>query len=329
MLRDNAYVAIVSLDFSRAFDTVRHSTLVEKLSALELQDHIFNWIVNFLSGRQHVTRFKGQTSKPAYINASVVQGSGLGPSTYDISASDLHPVNTSNKMLKYADDTYLLVGSRARNTISEELNNVTRWAALNNLKLNSTKSREMIVTRRGWVDLPPPMEGLLRVESLRILGVTLGSDLTVTRHVEEIVGACSGSLHALRVLRGHGLPSEALHVVAEATTVSRLLYAAPSWWGLASAAERGRLQRVLDRATRQGYVHPEAPTIEQRVSVAEDRLLKSIMRNETHVLGRFFPPRAQHYHALRPRKHEYELPTKDNKNYINRVLYKNILKPLC
>jgi hypothetical protein len=232
MLRENSYVTLISLDFSRAFDTVRHSTLVDKLSALDIQDHVFNWIVKFLSCRQHVTRFQGRTSKPASINASVVQGSGLGPSTYDINASDLHPVNPENKMFKYADDTYLLVGSRARTTVTEELNNVSRWAAINNLRLNVTKSREMLVARRRCFEPPPPLDGVHRVDSMRILGVTLGRDLSVIGHVDEIIEASSASLHALRVLRAHGLPPKALHLVAEASTVSRLLYAAPAWWGL-------------------------------------------------------------------------------------------------
>ena len=257
----------------------------------------------------------------------MVQGSGLGPSTYDINASDLHPVNPENKMFKYADDTYLLVGSRARTTVTEELNNVSRWAAINNLRLNVTKSREMLVARRSCFEPPPPLDGVLRVDSMRILGVTLGRDLSVIGHVDEIIEASSASLHALRVLRAHGLPPKALHLVAEATTISRLLYAAPAWWGLASAADRNRLERFLARAARLGYLPSGTATIEERVSSAEDRLLQSIIWNEMHVLRRFFPPPVLRPYALRPRAHDFVLPPKDSKNFIPRVLYKRIFKP--
>ena len=44
MLRHNAYVTVVSMDFSKAFDTVRHATLADKLAKLWLPDNIYNWI---------------------------------------------------------------------------------------------------------------------------------------------------------------------------------------------------------------------------------------------------------------------------------------------
>ena len=114
MLRTNSYVTLISLDFSKAFDTVRHDTFAEKLSGLDIQDNVYNWLINFLKDRKHVTRFKGRTPSSADINASFVQGSGVGPSSYDINASDLQPVHSANRLIKYADDTYLLVGSEMR-----------------------------------------------------------------------------------------------------------------------------------------------------------------------------------------------------------------------
>ena len=42
MLQNNDYVLVVSTDFSRAFDTVRHQTLMQKMAALELPDHVYN-----------------------------------------------------------------------------------------------------------------------------------------------------------------------------------------------------------------------------------------------------------------------------------------------
>ena len=45
MLRCNAYVTVVSMDFSKAFDTVRHATLADKLAKLCIQDNIYNWVI--------------------------------------------------------------------------------------------------------------------------------------------------------------------------------------------------------------------------------------------------------------------------------------------
>ena len=72
----------------------------------------------------------------AYINASIVQGSGFGPSSFDIVAAGLHYLSGSNSLAKYADDTYLLVPTSARSTVSLELVSISNWAASNNLRLN-------------------------------------------------------------------------------------------------------------------------------------------------------------------------------------------------
>ena len=66
------YVVLFSLVFTKAFDTVRHSTLVRKLSLLDIPYAIYNVINCFLEDRSHVTRYAGRTSEIAHINASVV-----------------------------------------------------------------------------------------------------------------------------------------------------------------------------------------------------------------------------------------------------------------
>src|SRR5688572_27824019 len=128
MLLTNDFVAVISMDFSKAFDTVRHSTLMSKLGSLDLPDEIYNWLVNYFQERDHITKHLGLLSALAEINASVVQGSGIGPGSYIVCASDLHPLHSVNVMLKYADDTYLIVGSNNIATAAEEFGHISTWA---------------------------------------------------------------------------------------------------------------------------------------------------------------------------------------------------------
>ena len=79
------------LDYSKAFDTVKHATLMEKFSHLGIPDHIYNWIVDYFSSHEHCTVFNGATSTFLDINSSVFQGSSLGPASYAVNASDLRP----------------------------------------------------------------------------------------------------------------------------------------------------------------------------------------------------------------------------------------------
>ena len=101
LLPSNPYVSVFSFDFSKAFDSVSHSSLALKLSTLDIPDYVCNWLIMFLHGRSHFTCFLGRLSSIAYINAIVVQGSGFGPPSYDVLASDLHPLNPSNIIVKY------------------------------------------------------------------------------------------------------------------------------------------------------------------------------------------------------------------------------------
>ena len=62
LLTSNPFVTVISLDFSKAFDTVRHSTLLEKLAQLDMPANAYNWLVDSFSGHSHCTVYCGQTS---------------------------------------------------------------------------------------------------------------------------------------------------------------------------------------------------------------------------------------------------------------------------
>ena len=75
--------------------------------------------------------------------------------------------------MKYADDTYLLVASRHINTAQEKFD-ISQWAERNNLKLNSPKTKGLIVFRRRSEALGPSdpiVRGAERVTTMRGLGV--------------------------------------------------------------------------------------------------------------------------------------------------------------
>ena len=88
-LNSGKTVILISLDFSKAFDMVRHQTLFEKLDKMDIDDRIFNWMISYFENRTHSTKFPGSVSDEETINASVVQGSSLGPASYSVAESDL------------------------------------------------------------------------------------------------------------------------------------------------------------------------------------------------------------------------------------------------
>ena len=127
MLLSNPYVIVISLDFSKAFDTVRHSSLLQKMAQLDTPDEVYNWLVDFFSGHSHCTVYRDQTSMLKSINASIIQGLAIGPAAYVVDAGDLHAVTPNNQLVKFADDTYLIVPARNLDSRSAEIDNIETW----------------------------------------------------------------------------------------------------------------------------------------------------------------------------------------------------------
>src|SRR6218665_1980288 len=123
-----------------------------------------------------------------------------------------------------------------------------------------------------------------RVSELKIFGALFTNDLSVTSHVDDIISkrASSTCTYALCILRANGLQDTALFTVCNATTISRLLYAAPAWWGCANAADREPVDRFLRKLHRAGYSHKV--NFDDLIKPAEKKLLCKVKNNECHVL---------------------------------------------
>src|SRR6218665_2558979 len=78
--------------------------------------------------------------------------------------------------------------------------------------------------------------------------------------------------------------NQALHEVNRATTLARMLYASPAWWGLLNEFDVNRLESFLRRARRGGFLPDEAPTFTTMAARAGSALFGAIISNEHHVL---------------------------------------------
>jgi len=96
LLTVHPYVIVIALDFSKAFDTVLHSSLLKRFAKLDLPDNVCNWLVDYFEDHSHCTSYQGETSKLLHISASIIQGSGVGPAAYIVTASDLQAITPGN-----------------------------------------------------------------------------------------------------------------------------------------------------------------------------------------------------------------------------------------
>ena len=183
-----------------------------------------NWL---FEEHHHCTRYAGHCSSLAEVKANVIQGSGLGPVSYLVTAADPYPVTAGNRIFKYADDTFIVVPAANTGLRLQEISYIQQWAEDNNLRLNCSKSKEIVFTTRGTriktEQLSPPCPNIERVNSVRVLGVIVNDRLTAADHVNSLLSSCSSLLYALRVLRSHDIPPTSLHDVFRATIVAKLM----------------------------------------------------------------------------------------------------------
>ena len=217
-------------------------------------------------------------------------------------------------MAKYADDTYLVIPASNIQTCAAEISNVSDWATVNNLSLNRAKSAEIVFvaprSRRETVIPPAAVPGFKRVDSLKVLGVTISRRFSVTGHVDHLLAACAQTLFALRTLQRHGLPTTALHTVFQATVVAKLAYASPAWWGYTNAADR-RLESFLRRSVQFDHRAASAPTLATICAAADDKLFRNIISNTQHLLHSLLPPPRDDHYELRNRTcHNLILPAR-------------------
>jgi len=210
----------------------------------------------------------------AEIKVSVIQGSSLGPASYIVSAADLLPLTTGNRIFKFADDTYLVVPTVDSSSRLQQITLIQAWAATNNLKLNCSKSKEIIFAARdkrgNSADLLPPSMNIERVSSLRVLGVIVNDQLSAADHVTNVLASCNSILCALRILRCHSIPDASLQNVFQATVITKLTYCAPAWSDACSAADRAKLDSFIRRSKRLGYCSQKQPSFTQLLDDADD-----------------------------------------------------------
>ena len=112
--------------------------------------------------------------------------------------------------------------------------------------------------------------------------------------------------------------------MAKTTTVASLKYASPAWWGFSSARDRARIEQLINKLKRSGFLPQSAPAALGLACDADARLPGAAISDPVPVLHKHVPEARQINYNLRLRAHGFRLPLKDDRNFIPRLLFKDM-----
>ena len=115
--------------------------------------------------------------------------------------------------------------------------------------------------------------------------------------------------------------------LCKSTVISKITYVAPSWWSFANIEQKLKLQAIINKCIKWGFYSKKDPTLNEIIDKNEECLFNKILSNPHHILHQFLPPQIDHKYQTRKRRHNLQLPVKQNtlnsKNFMCRLLYKD------
>ena len=139
-INQNKNPTIIYLDLKKAFDTVSHPKLLERLVKMGLDNLTTQWFKSYLSNRTQYVILNNLTSNTLPLTYGVPQGSILGPILFTIYINEISEILSCNVVL-YADDTVILHDDTS--ILQENLNVIVNWCNDNQLTINAKKSQWM------------------------------------------------------------------------------------------------------------------------------------------------------------------------------------------
>ena len=239
LLERGKEVGAVFFDFHKAFDTVPHQPLVDKLCQLGLNSQIVEWVHNYLADRKQRVVVNGVSSLSTGVPSGVPQGSILGPLLFLIYIDDIATVNMTegSQIVLYVDNILLYRPISIPEDIEHLQNDVDKlqaYASANYMTFNASKCKFMLVSRKRQHVHPKPsisLNGspLELTPTFKYLGLLISSDLSWSSHIDNI---CSKAKRILGLLyrRFYRQSNEqTLRQLYVSLVWPHLEYAAPVW----------------------------------------------------------------------------------------------------
>lgn len=238
-LEKGSEIQAVFFDLQKAFDSVPHKLLIEKLTQIGVHKHTVAWVCSYLHNRYQIVGVEGAKSQAYNVISGVPQGSVLGPLLFIVYIDGLDSVHLSGGSLSmFADDLLLykpIHSVQDYSNLQVDVNSLANWLADHKLTLNTKKCKTLLISRKrkSLVSSLPPISihnrALDKVQSYRYLGVLITSDLSWSDHISSICAKARKNLGLIyRKFYQDATPST-LKVLYIAFVRTQLEYAVPVW----------------------------------------------------------------------------------------------------
>ena len=142
------FVGFLSVDISKAFNSLIHKVLLGKLDSLGVSNQTLCWFKSYHSERKQSVVINGSVSGPCPVQLGVPQGSILGPLLFNIYNNSLPNAISNAKMILYVDDAVLICAASNATELKESLGlgftQICNWYHNNELTLNVKKTKLML-----------------------------------------------------------------------------------------------------------------------------------------------------------------------------------------
>ena len=212
-------VDLIVLDFSKAFDTVAHQRLLQKLGQVgirnthhasscdtltckgECEQRLLTWFKNWLCNRTQKVVLEGQASNVARVTSGVPQGTVLGPLCFLVFINDIgNEISTETSLKLFADDSLIfreIATEEDSKILQQDLDSLIQWAEKWQMSFHPAKCQVMTVQQQRRTQkfkykmLDHPLQ---QVDTIQYLGVHIQQDLKWDKHVNHIVTKANRSL---------------------------------------------------------------------------------------------------------------------------------------